>query len=229
MPFTDVLPELKRSKRSAFQSVPESTRRVYDFLAGVYPVSTMLFHSKAHKAALSLAGIESGMRVLEVATGSGEMFERIMRANPEGMTCGIDLAPNMAAKTQRIATKRMPDVQAHCQVVDARSIPFRDGVFDAVVSCYMLELLAEADIVRTMREMHRVLRPGGRMALVLIGQHDAAFNVWYRFIQRFAHGFLGPQMESAIPDFMAKCDFKMEHDLRVWQTCYPSRVVVARK
>jgi ubiquinone/menaquinone biosynthesis C-methylase UbiE len=209
--------------------LPDQTRRVYDLLAGIYPLSTMLFHSRAHEAALALAGIESGMRVLEVATGSGEMFGRIMRANPAGLTCGIDLAPKMAAKTQRIATKTLPEVQAHCQVVDARYIPFRDGAFDAVVSCYLLELLAEADIARTMREMHRVLRPGGRMALVLIGQEGRAFNVWYRFISRFARGFLGPQMESAIPDFMGACGFRMEHDVRVRQTCYPSRVVVARK
>jgi ubiquinone/menaquinone biosynthesis C-methylase UbiE len=225
--LTEVLP--RRVNRSAFRSVPDSTRRIYDLVAGIYPLSTMLFHSRAHKAALSLAGIQNGMKVLEVATGSGEMFNRIMRVNPKGMTCGIDLAPNMAAKTQRIATRTLPHVKAHCQVVDARSIPFRDSTFDAVVSCYMLELLAEADIVRTMREMHRVLRPGGRMALVLIGQHLPAFNAWYRFIQKYAHGFLGPQMEAAIPDFMKACDFTMEHDVRVRQTCYPSRVVVARK
>jgi ubiquinone/menaquinone biosynthesis C-methylase UbiE len=226
MPLTEVLP---RINRSGFRSIPDRTRRVYDLLAGIYPISTMLFHSRAHEVALSLAGIQSGMRVLEVATGSGEMFGRIVRANREGLTCGIDLAPNMASKTQRAATREQPDVRAHCQVVDARNIPFRDGSFDAVVSCYLLELLAEADIVRTMREMHRVLRPGGRVSLVLIGQHGPAFNVWYRFISQFAHGFLGPQMESAIPEFMAACDFRMEHDVRVWQTCYPSRVVVGRR
>jgi len=223
------LSRLPRANRKAFRSIPDQTRFVYDMVSGIYPISTMLFHSRAHKAALSLAGIESGMRVLEVATGSGEMFGRIMRANPDGLTCGVDLAPKMAAKTQRTARRELPHVRAHCQVVDARHIPFQDEAFDAVVSCYLLELLAEADILRTMREMHRVLRPGGRMALVLIGQHGPLFNAWYRMIQKVAHGFLGPQMESAIPEFMAKCDFRMEHDLRVWQTCYPSRVVVARK
>jgi ubiquinone/menaquinone biosynthesis C-methylase UbiE len=223
MPITEALP------RNAFRSIPDRTRRVYDLLAGVYPVSSTLFHSRAHKTALSLAGIRSGMRVLEVATGSGEMFGRIMRANPEGLTCGVDLAPRMAAKTQRSARRKMPGVRAHCQVVDARNIPFRDGAFDAVVSCYLLELLAEADIARTMREMHRVLRPGGRMALVLIGQQEPAFNAWYRMISRFMHGFLGPQMESGIGDFMAACGFRMEHDVRVRQRGYPSRVVVGRK
>src|ERR1700732_5444350 len=57
------------------------TRRVYDRLAAVYPVSTMLFHSRAHRCALGASGIRDGMKVLEVATGSGEMFRRLVRAN----------------------------------------------------------------------------------------------------------------------------------------------------
>ena len=105
MPLTDVFP---REARTGFRSIPEHTRRVYNVLAEVYPVSSLLFHSRAHKTALSLAGISSGMNVLEVATGSGEMFGRLMRANPDGLTCGIDLAPNMAAKTQRMAKKKLP-------------------------------------------------------------------------------------------------------------------------
>ena len=226
MGFTDVLP---RETQKGFRSIPEHTRRVYNLLASVYPVSSMLFHSKAHRTALSLAEISSGMNVLEVATGSGEMFGRLMEANPEGMTCGIDLAPKMAAKTQRMAAKKLPRVRAHCQAVDARSIPFCDETFDAVVSCYMLELLGVEDVARTLREMHRVMRPGGRIALVLIGQHDAVFNVWYRFIQSVAPAFLGPQMEHAIPKMLDECKFDLEHDRRVRQTLYPSRIVVARK
>lgn len=226
MDFINALP---REARTGFRSIPEHTRRVYNVLAGIYPVSSMLFHSRAHKTALELAEISSGMNVLEVATGSGEMFGRLMRANPDGLTCGIDLAPNMAAKTQRLAAKKLPRVRAHCQAVDARSIPFRDGTFDAVVSCYMLELLCEEDIVRTMREMHRVLRPNGRVALVLIGQHVPAFNAWYKFISSLAPAFLGPQMETTIPELLDICEFNLEHDRRVLQSCYPSRVVVARK
>jgi ubiquinone/menaquinone biosynthesis C-methylase UbiE len=226
MPYTDVLPN---ESAKGFRTIPEHTRRVYNFLAGVYPISSMLFHSRAHKTLLSLAGISSGMNVLEVATGSGEMFDRLMRANPSGMTCGIDMAPNMAARTQRMAAKNLPRIRAHCQAVDARSIPFRDESFDAVVSCYLLELLCREDIIRTMREMHRVLRPGGRVALVLIGQDLPAFNAWYKIISTLAPAFLGPQMENSIPDLLDTCGFRLEHDKRVVQTCYPSRVVVAQR
>ncbi|MDE3197452.1 MAG: class I SAM-dependent methyltransferase [Acidobacteriota bacterium] len=189
----------------------------------------MFFHSRAHRVAISLAGIESGMNVLEVATGSGEMFRRILRANPGGITCGIDISPNMAARTQRIANRRIPGSRAHCQAVDARSMPFRDGSFDAVVCCYLLELLGEDDIVRTLSEMRRVLRPHGKLSLVLIGQQLPAFNAWYRLISSMAPAFLGRQAASIVPDLMEDCDFRIDHDLNLRQGCYPSRVIVARK
>src|ERR1700684_2640952 len=93
-------------ERSGFSGLPGKTRRIYDLVACVYPLSTLLFHEKAHKVALSLAGIRDGMRVLEVATGSGEMFGRIVRINPRGLTCGFDLSPNMEDRTQRLWRRR---------------------------------------------------------------------------------------------------------------------------
>ena len=215
------------SEKNPFRFLPRNTRRVYDVLAEVYP--TMLFHSDAHKVALSLAGVTDGMKVLEVATGSGEMFRRLLRRNPNGLTCGIDISPNMAARTQRVARRLLPDAVAHCQAVDARNMPFKDGAFDAVVCCYLLELLGEADILQTMSEMRRVLRPNGKLALVLIGQQLPAFNTWYKFIGSLAPAFLGRQVESSIPEVMDSYDFRLEHDQQVRQGCYPSRVVVARR
>jgi ubiquinone/menaquinone biosynthesis C-methylase UbiE len=216
-------------EKNGFNGLPDRTRRIYDLVAGIYPLSTLLFHEKAHKAALSLAGITDGMRVLEVATGSGEMFRRIVKINPGGLNCGVDLSPNMAARTQRLARHRRPQAQAHCQAVDARSMPFRDGAFDAVVCCYLLELLGPEGIIDTLGEIRRVLRPNGRLALVLIGQNVPAFNAVYKVAGGLAPAFWGRQVETAIPEAMDACDFAVEHDRKVQQGFYPSRVMIARK
>jgi ubiquinone/menaquinone biosynthesis C-methylase UbiE len=224
----DAHKEMRRGL-NGFKGMPGPTRRVYDLLAGVYPLSTFLFHEKAHKVALSLAGIRDGMRVLEVATGSGEMFGRLVRINPRGLTCGFDLSPNMAARTQRLARRRLPRARAHCQAVDACNMPFRDGSFDAVVCCYLLELMSSEDIIRALGEIHRVLRPNGRLALVLIGQNVPAFNAVYKVAGGLAPAFWGRQVESAIPEAISGYDFEVEHDRKVQQGFYPSRVMIARK
>jgi ubiquinone/menaquinone biosynthesis C-methylase UbiE len=211
------------------KTLAHRTRRAYDRMAAVYPLSTMLFHSRAHRSALAAAGIEDGMHVLEVATGSGEMFRRLVRRNPNGATVGIDLSPNMAMRTQRRARREFPGSRAHCQAVDARQMPFRDNTFDAVVCCYLLELLSPEDIVRTVEEFHRVLRRPGRLALVLIGQNTAAFNRLYRLATTVAPAFWGRQVERSIPDVISAADFNIVWDEAVKQGFYPSRVLVARK
>ncbi len=210
-------------------TLADRTRRVYDRMAAVYPVSTMLFHSRAHRCALEAAGLQDGMRVLEVATGSGEMFRRLMRANGRGATIGVDLSPNMAARTQRVARRKFPSVAAHCQAVDARHMPFRNESFDAIFCCYLLELLSTEDITKTLSEFRRVLRDRGRLALVLIGQNTAMFNAAYRVAGKVAPAFWGRQVEQRVPQLAEDARFEILEDRHVRQTFYPSRVLVMRK
>ncbi|HLH19565.1 MAG TPA: class I SAM-dependent methyltransferase [Bryobacteraceae bacterium] len=205
------------------------TRRFYDRVAAVYPLSTMLFHSRAHRCALEISEMRDGMRVLEVATGSGEMFQRLVRANARGSTIGLDLSPNMAARTQRLARRRFPGARAHCQAVDARQMPFRNESFDTIFCCYMLELLSAEDIVSTLGEFRRILRPRGRLALVLIGQNTALFNAAYKVASSIAPAFWGRQVEQRVPEMIESMRFEIEHDRHVRQIFYPSRVLVARK
>jgi ubiquinone/menaquinone biosynthesis C-methylase UbiE len=210
-------------------TLADRTRKVYDRMAAVYPVSTMLFHSRAHRCALEASGIQNGMKVLEVATGSGEMFRRLVRANGSGATIGVDLSPNMAARTQRTARSKFPLAQTHCQAVDARHMPFRNESFDAIFCCYLLELLSGDDIVGTLREFRRVLRNRGNLTLVLIGQSTPMFNAIYKVVGKVAPAFWGRQVERRVPELIQSARFEILQDRVVRQTFYPSRVLVARK
>jgi ubiquinone/menaquinone biosynthesis C-methylase UbiE len=211
------------------RTIAQKTRRVYDTLASVYPASTFLFHSKAHACALRNSRIRNGMRVLEVATGSGEMFRRLVRANPDGETFGLDLSPKMAAHTLHRARKEFPRAQAHCGAVDVRDLPFRDASFDAVMCCYLFELLAEADISRTLCEIKRVLRSGGTFSLVVIGENVKLFNRLYRVCGSLAPAFWGRQVEHDVAGMIREAGLRIVADQFVRQGFYPSRVLAARK
>lgn len=205
------------------------TRRVYDLLSGVYPASTYFFHARAHREAIQMSGIRDGMRVLEVATGSGEMFRRLVQVNPSGQTIGFDLSPNMAARTQRCVRRDFPHARTHCKAVDARFMPFRDETFDAVMCCYLLELLSADDIIVTLQEVHRVLRRRAPFTLVLIGQNTEVFNRLYRVCGKVAPAFWGRQVEERVPNLIESLDFRITDERVVRQTGYPSRVITARK
>jgi ubiquinone/menaquinone biosynthesis C-methylase UbiE len=204
------------------------TRRIYDTVASIYPASTFFFHSRAHACALRHAGIRNGMRVLEVATGSGEMFRRLVKTNPQGKTFGLDLSPNMAARTQNRARREFPNAQSHCGAVDVRSMPFRNASFDVVVCCYLFELLAQDDIRLTLREIRRVLCANGTFALVVIGQNAKLFNRLYGVCGKLVPAFWGRQVERAVPELVEEAGLRVVTDQLVRQTGYPSRVLIAR-
>jgi ubiquinone/menaquinone biosynthesis C-methylase UbiE len=210
-------------------TLADRTRRIYDRLAPVYSISTQLFHSRAHRRALEICDLHDGMQVLEVATGSGEMFRRLVRANRGGSTMGVDLSPNMAWRTQHRVQREFPTSKTQCHAVDARHMPFRDATFDAVFCCYLLELLSGDDIARTIGEFRRVLRRSGQLVLVLIAQNEAAFNRIYKVCGKVAPAFWGRQVERRVPELVEASDFSIERDSTVRQIFYPSRVLVARK
>ena len=211
------------------RTIAARTKRVYDILSTVYPLSTYCFHSKAHKLALQMSGIHDGMRVLEIATGSGEMFRRLVKANGTGETMGFDLSPKMAARTHKQVQRDFPSARTQCHAVDARYLPFPDYSFDAIVCCYLLELLSQEDIVLALQEFHRVLRPNGTFTLVCIGQNAEIFNGIYRVVGTLAPAFWGRQVDERVPQMIRACSFHLRDWRQVRQSGYPSRVFVAEK
>lgn len=207
------------------RTIAARTRRVYDILSTIYPLSTYFFHAKAHKAALEMAGVQDGMQVLEVATGSGEMFRRLVRTNSSGRTYGIDLSPKMAARTHRHVRQDFPQARSHCHAVDARYLPFRDESFDAVFCCYLLELLAHNDILLTLREIHRVLKPKGSLSLIVIGQTNSQFfNSLYEVAGSLVPAFWGRQIQAEGEELLRATGFRIVGERPVKQNGYPSRV-----
>lgn len=210
-------------------TIAARTRRVYDLLAAVYPVSSMLFHARAHKVALEFASIEDGQSVLEIAVGSGEMFSQVAAINPKGRNIGIDISPAMAAVTQRRLTKEHPDVHCALQAVDCRAMPFRTGTFDHVICCYLLELLSTSDIRRTLDEVKRILKPGGKFTLILIGQNRPGFNRAYRVASKIVPAFWGRQMDRRGDEMLRASGFEILAERQVQQWFYPSRVLLTKR
>jgi len=124
------------------------------------------------------AGLATGMRVLDVACGRGAvLFPAAQRVGETGSVVGIDLSPGMVQATSgEIAERGIGN--ATVQVMDGEQLNFPDATFDALTCAFSIFFMSES---AALSEFHRVLRPGGRIAISTwepVGQSSAEAARW---------------------------------------------------
>ncbi|MBV9017084.1 MAG: methyltransferase domain-containing protein [Alphaproteobacteria bacterium] len=121
---------------------------------------------------LRAAGVAPGMRVLDVATGTGLSAKAALAAvGPAGHVTAADVSPAMIAKAhERLGGA--PNVSV--SVEDGQALPFPDESFDAVLC--NLGLMFFPEPVTGLREFRRVLRPDGRVAVSVNTVVERSYN-----------------------------------------------------
>ena len=110
-----------------------------------------------------LAGIEPGDRVLDLGSGSGmDVFVAALHAGESGHVTGLDMTDEQLEKSRTLRDAAGFETVTFEQGY-IEELPFEDGSFDVVISNGVINLSPEKDSV--FGETHRVLRPGGRLAL----------------------------------------------------------------
>ena len=104
-------------------------------------------------------------RVLDVASGTGDLALEVLRQQPRAGVTGIDLVPDMLVVAQEKAARAGAPLPLTAG--DALRLPFPDTSFDGVVTGFALRNVA--DIPSAFAEMARVTRPGGRVACLEFG------------------------------------------------------------
>jgi demethylmenaquinone methyltransferase / 2-methoxy-6-polyprenyl-1,4-benzoquinol methylase len=142
---------------------PAAVQAMFDRLAGRYDlVNTILSggsDARWRRRTARAAGLGAGGRALDVACGSGKLTRELLQAaGSTGLVVGLDFSQSML----RVASEH-PGSPAYVRA-DALRLPFCDGAFDAVTVAFGLRNFADPE--QGLREMARVLRPGGK-ALVL--------------------------------------------------------------
>lgn len=114
---------------------------------------------------IEAARLAPGMRVVDVACGTGVLTIEALRAvSPGGSATGVDLNPGM------LAVSRRAEPAVDWREAPAEALPFGSAEFDAVLSQFGLMFFQ--DRVGALREMWRVLRPGGRLVVAVWNSLD---------------------------------------------------------
>jgi demethylmenaquinone methyltransferase/2-methoxy-6-polyprenyl-1,4-benzoquinol methylase len=117
-------------------------------------------------AALGLG--EAPATVLDLATGTGDLALRIARAHPRAHVIGVDPSTEMLGVGRRKVREAGLAERVDLQTGDAEALPFDDDVFDATTIAFGIRNVP--DRAKGLREMARVTRPGGTVAILELSE-----------------------------------------------------------
>ena len=197
---------------------------VYSKIAPLYDIWAWLTETKARSRCLELAAIRDGEDVLEVAVGTGLAFVKILIANPFGRNEGVDLTAAMLIRAERRAARtRLRGYRL--RVGDAYDLDFPNDSFDVLVNNYMFDLLPERDFPVILEEFKRVLRPGGRLALVNMTRGARWYNGTWDFLYRIDPALLGGCRGVSLMPLLQRSGFRKTKREYFSQLTFPSEVV----
>jgi demethylmenaquinone methyltransferase/2-methoxy-6-polyprenyl-1,4-benzoquinol methylase len=144
---------------------------MFDRIAGFYDVMNSVMtaglHHQWRRRAVDLAEVAPGDRVLDVATGTGDLaFELARRVGPEGAVVASDFSEEMLTHARAKAAADAPAAPVTFEWGNALELPYGDGEFAAATVGFGARNFSDLD--RGLREMTRVVRPGGRVVVLEI-------------------------------------------------------------
>ena len=140
----------------------------HEWLLPLYdPLNRLLGVRQIRRRLLDQAGLQPGQHVLEIGCGTGDLLLAAKRTQPAAAVVGLD--PDLAAlaRAHRKARRRGLAVQLDRGYAD--ELPYADDSVDVVLSSFMLHHVPDGEREPAMREVRRVLRPGGALHLVDVG------------------------------------------------------------
>jgi len=152
---------------------PDAVRTMFDRIAPVYDVMNRAMTAgldRRWRAETARAVVSPGNRVLDSCSGTGDLAIAAQRAG--GKVIGLDFSERMLERA-RAKSDQVEWIQG-----DALALPFEDGSFDAATVGFGVRNLD--DLARGLAELRRVLRPGGRVAILEITRPRGVLAPFYR-------------------------------------------------
>jgi len=131
------------------------------------PFMKLFGGDSTRRALVEQAALRPGHRVLDVGCGTGTMAVLVKRLHPDVDVVGLDPDPKALARASRKAERAAVSIRFDRGFAD--ELPYEDVSFDRVFSSFMLHHLESDAKAATLREVRRILRPGGSLHLLDFG------------------------------------------------------------
>ncbi len=187
------------------------SRRIYipaaghDWFLPLYdPIVKLLGGDPARRTLLDQAAIRPSHRVLDIGCGTGSLLMLIKRLHPDVGVVGLDPDPKALARARRKAERAAISIQFDRGFSD--ELPYPEASFDRVFSSFMFHHLRLDEKEKTVREVRRVLEPGGFFHMLDIGGPESSAD---GFLARLLHSShrLRDNVEGRILALMSQAGF----------------------
>lgn len=163
------------------------------------PLHRLFGMASIHRPLVDQARIRPGHRVLEIGCGTGNLALLAKRLHPDAEVVGLDPDPKALVRARRKAARKALPVRLDRGF--AQELPYPDASFDRVLSAFMFHHLGPDEKEEALREVRRVLKPGGSLHLLDIGEAKASSH---GFMTHRSHrnGRLRDDFEDRVPMLM---------------------------
>ncbi len=155
--------------------------------------------------------IQPGEKLLDAGSGNGYVIEYLlgkmindilknkMEGSAEGEIVGLDIVPDALDRAEKIISKvkmkrrGLPSVKFLEHDIDSGKLPFEDWEFDKVVGSLLLSYLENRQAA--VRELCRVLKPGGTIVLTSLKPDADVSQIWHRFMKKIEKQYSGDELK----------------------------------
>lgn len=175
-----------------FSKEPDFIKELFNSISNNYDklndIMSFGLHKKIKNAITNNLNLPSGTKVLDLCTGTGDLAGLLQKKYPEANVIGADFSPKMLG----IAKEKYPNIDF--LEADCTQLPFDDAIFDLCIISFGLRNIE--DMQKAIKEIHRILKPGGTFINLDLGKPNKFFNlflkpymyIWVAILGKIFHG-----------------------------------------
>lgn len=166
----------------------QQVARMFDSISGNYDFLnhflSLGIDIRWRKKAIKLLAESNPRLILDVATGTGDFAVETLKLNPD-QVIGVDISAGMLEVGRKKMKDRGYDHKIDLRLGDSENLPFEGNKFDAVIVAFGVRNFENLE--KGLTEMHRVLKPGGRMVVLEFSKPRSfpfkqIYNFYFKFI-----------------------------------------------
>lgn len=194
----------------------------FDWLTGFYDrLIAATMPEKAFKTALvRQAGVRPGDRVLDFGTGTATLSMLIAEQHPDADVTGVDVDE----KVLTIARRKLAESRATVRLVryDGKNLPFESRSFDRAVSSLVFHHLTRTQRQRALRELNRVLVPGGEIHIADWGKPASGLQRRLFYLVQLLDGFetTADSVRGILPELLYEAGFDNVEETGKYKTVF---------